>query len=949
MMTKIFQQKIKSALVCSLVLFLLSNLFMPFSVGFGQKQIALAQGIGNFVPRYPQRLIYVAEEIQEASAYLTYLNKKLATLVNKCDFKNATSHVQRQTATSFKAGDPEAFGECCPDRMEIEKTQNQIIIKINQLSYLHKLIQKEVDFGLDAELKTLRENEAHKLEINLNNLLSAIDKDAVENIITVALENSDIIDDDRYTVEKKGKANWGKDLITSFVLCILPGEQKPIEMKFNVGVGIEDLDLGELRIEKFGLNLPETIKLSDIADFDDYVIPAPEISIDFPPVNKLEDLHIDSIALQPSSVGVPGIAPTSFSCAQVKPQTKQNIVAGEDSDHYIDVNWYLKTFSWLSEQCQTMPELKNKIDPTIPETVAGAPNPFCFDQYNVHKSIVRACDQEWQEYYDCLEIGMGTCNKPVAFCLNLGMSGTLERHKAYQRECLNLDLGANCILDIFCDIDENNCEATPQSIDRVLNTLENKCIELKESRTEIESPVPCSFLPIFTQEFKEPDPGYFQDTASVPSHPVSDSSGIKVGANCPVSASALPKLELPDIIIPDIQLPEFNFSPFLKVHLPNFIFEDLITPDLELCNLDGCKNLIPDIMVDFAFPNLRLPEIKIPPLLIDTGLPEVTPTLEINNLTMPSVQIPLPEFNLTDFISPEFKLPEINMPGPKVTMAFAGLEIDMLNVILGLIQAYLEIPGFCISGQVVMIPLEFVFPDYYFSWPRFPEIPDLCNNEYININDFCKDIKSALDFSALDEIAKIQSSVNQAVQSIQGFLDSIATKIETIITAELNGQLLSMREEIQKAINTNIGYAVIENGKIKIPSFSVPLNDIVIPMDEVNAELSKIPKEITIPWAAELNEGITLDPPIVQKLPTIPLGNLGYHKEFILKIPGFQLPSFSFDLTLAGYLGFEGQPPSGESGDNPYPIGTINANVGKITSMNSTISIAAKNIVEVLK
>ena len=944
MMTKIFQQKIKSALVCSLVLFLLSNLFMPFSIGFGQKQIALAQGIGNFVPRYPQRLIYVAEEIQEASTYLTYLNKKLAELVNECDFKNATSQVQRQDTENFKAGDPEAFGECCPRRMEIEKTQNQIIIKVNQLSYLKTLIQKEMDFGLDAELKTLREAEGKKLEINLNNLLGFIDKDAVENILTVALENSDIIDDDMYSVEKKkGIARWTKDIALKLMVCLL-GEQEPIEMKFNVGLGIEDLDLGELRIEKFGLNLPEKIKLSDIADFDDYVIPAPEINIDFPAVNKLEDLHIDSIALQPSSVGVPGIAPISFSCAQVSSQAKQNIKEGKDSDHYIDVNWYLKTFSWLSEQCQTMPELRNQTPESGNQEV---PNPFCFDQENVHKSIVSACDQEWQEYYDCIDIGAWTCDKPVAFCFDLGMSGRLERHKAYQRECLNLNPSdANCVLNIECDIDEMNCEATPQSINRVLNALENKCSELKQNR-EAETPTPCKFLPLFTREFKEPNPDYFQDTASVPSHTVSDSSGIKVGVNCPVSASALPKLELPDIIIPDIQLPVFNFSPFLKVHLPNFIFEDLITPDLELCNLDGCKNLIPDIMVDFAFPNLRLPEIKIPALPIDIpDLPAVKPNLEINNLAMPSVQIPLPEFNLTDFITPEFELPKINMPGPKVTMEFAGLEIDMLNVILGLVQSLLELPTGCWSLEFINIPLVIAFPDYYFYWPRFPEFPDLCNNKYININDFCKDIKNALDFSALDEIAKIQSSVNQATQNLQIILDRIATKIETIIRTEVHQQLAAMRTEIQNKINSSIQHATLENGKIKIPSAYIPLNDIIVPMDEVNAELRKIPKEIDIPWAAELNNGITLDRPIVQKLPPIPLSDLGYQKEVIIKIPGFQKASFDFNIGIAGYLGFEGQSPS--SG-NPYPIGTINANVGKITSIHNNISIATQNIVEVLK
>jgi hypothetical protein len=936
---KILLRNYKSVSAGFLVLFLLFNLFAPFAIGFGQRQIVSAQGVGAFTPHYPQRLIYLAEETQEAAAQLTYLNKKLAGFIDKCNCKYATSQVHREDEDHFKAGDPEAFGECCPHRVEIEKTQNQIIIKINQLSYLKKLIQKEMDFGLDAELKTLRENEARKLEVNLNNLLDFIDKDSLENIITAALENSEIIDDDMYSVEKKGIADWTKDLILEFKICLL-GEQKPIEMKFNVGVGVEDLDLGELKIEKFGLNLPETIKLPDIADFDDYVIPAPEINIDFPAVNKLEDLHIDSITLQPSSVGIPGIAPTSFSCSRVGSQAKQNVEEGKDVDYYIDVNWYLQTFSWLSEQCQTIPELKN-ISPATGNQ--EAPNPFCFDQKNVHKSIISACDQEWQDYFDCLERGMGTCAKPVAFCLNLGMSNTLERHKAYQRECLNLGLGGNCVLNIECDIDGNNCYAT--NYNAVLNALKSKCFELKQNR-QPEAPEPCKFLPLFTQEFKEPDPDYFKDTASVPSHIVSDSSGVKVAANCPVSATPLPKLELPDVIIPDIQLPQFNFSPFLKVHLPNFVFEDLITPDLELCNLDRCKNLIPDIMVDFIFPILRLPEIKIPELPIEIpDLPEVKPTLGISNLEMPSIPISLPEFNLTDFITIEFELPQINLPGPKVTLEFAGLKIDMLNVILGLVQSLLSLPTGCLSLQVFGIPLTIAFPDYYFYWPRFPEFPDLCNNEYININKFCEEIKRALDFNAFDEIAKIQSSVNQATQNFQIILDGIAAKIESTITTEIQQQLASMRTEIQNKINRNIQFATLENGKIKIPAVSIPLNDIVVPMEIINAELGKIPGEIEIPWMAGLDE-IKLDRPIVQKLPSIPLSNLGYQKQVIIKIPGFQKASFNFDVGMAGYLGFEGKPPLG---GNPYPIGKINANVGKITNVNNNISIAAQSIVEVLK
>ncbi|MEA3344133.1 MAG: hypothetical protein U9Q16_00385 [Patescibacteria group bacterium] len=945
---KMFLNNSKGVLSGFLVLFLLSNLFIPFSIGFGQKRVAYAQGIGNFVPRYPQRLIYLAEEIEEASTHLTDLNKKLAEFVNECDCKYGTSQVQKGNASTFQRGDPEAFGECCPNRVEIEKNKNQIIIKVNQLSYLQKLIKKEIDFGLDAEMKTLRENEALELEINLNKLTELLDIDAVENILTVALDNSDIIDDDMYTVEKKGIANWGEDVVLDIIAC-LTGEQKPIEMKFNVGVGIEDLDLGELRIEKFGLNLPEEIKLSDIADFDDYVIPAPEINIDFPVVDKLEDLHIDSIALHPSSVGMPGITPLDFSCTQVKSQAKQNIEEGDGADHYIDVNWYLKTFSWLSEKCQTMPELKNKmptslISGTPPADLETVPNPFCFDQWNVHKSIVSACDQEWQEYYDCIEIGMGTCDKPVAFCFDLGMSNTLERHKAYQRECLNLELGGSCVLNIECDIDDNNCYSTNH--DTVLNTLKSKCTQLRKSRTEIESPEPCRFVPIFTQIFEEPDPDYFKDTASVPSHNVSDSSGIKVGANCPVSASPFPKLELPDIIIPDIQLPEFNFSPFLEVHLPNFIFEDLITPDLELCNLDGCKNLIPDIMVDFVFPRLNIPKIEIPEFDFAQDIPGASPSLKIHNLEMPSIQIPMPEFNLTDFISIEFELPEINIPGPKITMEFAGLEINMLNVILGLVQTLFDIPNFCVSAKITLpIPLVFAFPDYYFYWPQFPEIPDLCNNKYININDFCKEIKKALDINAFDEIAKIQQSVNQATQNLQFVLDGIATKIETTITTEITQQLNTMRGEIEKAINKSLGNAAIENGRLRIPSVRAPLEDIVVPMDEVNAELHKIPKEIKIPWAPGLNE-IGLDEPIVQKLPSIPFSNLGYQKEIIIKIPGFQMMLSSFNVSIKDYLGFEGKPPLG---GNPYPMPTINANVGKITSFHNDISIATKSIVKVLK
>jgi hypothetical protein len=852
-------------------------------------------------------------------------------------------------------GSPEAFGDPCPNRKEMEKKQIGIRNKAEEISYLRKLLIKEKEAGLEAELKTLREDEAKALENSLNGLLAAS-----KDIVSPALNNAAVFDSNEYSAEKKCHGQYKKGVIFTLIACILKslGEQDPIKIIFKVGVALKKWELGEMGAN-IGINLPDKINITNLNKLKDIKINLPDTNI------PLKDIPLSGlVAISPSSPRMPELPSLNLSCPKFNSQS-YNCQSGtekkEKSDYYIGAEWYFQTFSWLSEKCQNIPGMKNQYN---------MPGFGCFDVNNAHLTVVQECDALWQKYTQCLEAPAGTCKKPSGICASLGMSSTLERHKAYQKECANLFQGEKkptpqgCYLNIVCSGSEGkDCHATSESIKKVLNTLKNKCSQLKEEKIKV-APEPCKFLPLFTGKFEKPKiQTYQQPTSACPSQTISDSTGAGIRLDCPLSIPSVPKIKLPSIKIPDIYLPTFSFMPFFKIKLPNFIFEDLDLPDLELCNLDKCKNIIPSLKLKIPYPSLSIPTTEIPPI----SLPSLGYKIKINSINFPSLPIPLPQIDLSKLLSSDINLPKISLPRPKITLKLNGVKINAFNMLLGLVSSFINIPTGCISAKVSFIPLIIAFPDYYFYWPKFPEVPDLCNNKYISVNKFCGDIKESLSSSKVyKKTQEAQDTINKAIkEKLQNKLNGLAETFKESISNGIT-QYVKKHTTIQikrksgtlKIAGQDINNVKIKDGKLIVYGKEIPIEDgslkitggeVPISADAINKKMSKIPAEINIPWPEGLKASLKN---LIEKqweLPSIPLDNLSFMKKKEINIPGFQESSYNFSVDLFGkYPSCTGEPPSG---GNPYASANqkISGNLSKIGQYSEDISANAKAIIKILE
>jgi hypothetical protein len=564
----------------------------------------------------------------------------------------------------------------------------------------------------------------------------------------------------------------------------------------------------------------------------------------------------------------------------------------------------------------------------------------CLDKENVYSVITRDCNLLWDEYYQCLEDPLVQCPNPPGICEEI--KSYEARSGAIQRECQTL-------------FQEEN-EDTPSPCD--LSALENKCEQLKEKGRE-EVPESCKFLPLFTGKMEIPgDESYeFSSADNCSAQTISDLPESAIRLDCPslpsIGSATLPKIKLPSIIIPDIKLRDFKFMPFIKVNLPDFIFEDLVFPDLNLCDFDACQNMIDQMKIDFKFPSLMIPNIDIPPLYISLadifgiGGADLNPLrLEMNDIEFPPIPFGLSGFNLNNYISFDVEVPEISLPRPEIILNFNGIKINAFNILLGLVALIIPIPGGCIgiSGGISGIPIVIGFPDYYFYWPKFPEIPNLCDNKYINLSSFCQKVENSLIRDVQNRINEIENIINRAVQTqIQNRLDRVALIFEQVIRETVLEQLEEIKDKIEQEIRSSVASAKIENGMLKIPKAIVPLEGITILMDRINRELSRIPLEINLIWPANLKR-IPLTNPITYQLPSIPLSGLSFTKNFTLNLPGFQLPSFSFSAGI-NYPGIESESPSG---GNPYSVGQINTGLETIININKGINAISDQLKNIL-
>ena len=936
---KFFIQRKKALISLILFLAILTNLIAP---------AVLAQGMG-FFPEYPSRLKYIVEELSQAGQDLAYLNEELRNETARCSFQNALSQCGQDSSVNTQIFSPDVFGDSCLNREEVEQIKTDVKNKTEQVIFLKELLKQEMAAGLEAELETLREDEAETLRTGLGDLITYS-----ENISASAQENTGFLDNSIFSVETQCNAQCGTGNIFELRACIFgsAGNQDPITMEFQVGARITDLDLGEVRIDEIELNLPSRIEISGIGTVGDFTIDLNDVVIDFPsiPANDLGEfdlsgLNLGTVALHPPSADIPVVSPVGFSCANFSASAYQ--CQGEEGDlsgYYIDLEWYLQTFSWLSEKCNDSPTMTD--EDGIPKEEIEQ----CFDKENVHLTIIRDCDLLWDDYFICLEelaldpLAELECNPPSGICGEINSSSA--RSAAIQRECRNLFQEEGDPIPGLCN----------------LNALENKCLEIKESKRET-VPDSCKFLPLFTGEIEIPNSQTYEPTAgdACPAQTISDIPESAIRLDCPslpgIGSSTIPKIKLPGIIIPDIELPDFSFMPFVRVNLPDFIFEDLIFPDLNLCDFDACLPFLDPMNIDFQYPSLMIPSVEIPPLYISLadifsgalGIPGagINPlAVEIDDINFPPIPFGLSGFNLNNYISFNIDLPEISLPRPEIILNFNGVKINSFNILLGLVASIIPIPSGCIGviGGISGIPLVIGFPDYYFYWPKFPEIPNLCDNEYINLNTFCQKMENSLIQDVAERIEEIEGIINRTIQTqLQNRLDRIAVIFERTIRENISNELERIKDQIEQAIQESVAMAVIENGMLEIPTATVPLEEITVLMERINREISRIPLDINLIWPANLRR-IPLTNPIAYQLPSIPLSGLSFAKTFKIKLPGFQLPSFSFDFGIT-YPSCEGESPSGGS---PYPMGQINTNLGEIINIKDSINGVSNEIKDIL-
>lgn len=903
----------------------------------------------SFMPRFPQRLMYLAGEMTILSQNLVNFSEELNTLTQKCGCQHAESQCQQSkilgVQVGCKPGKIKTFGDPCPHREEIEDRQLDIQMKIEQFSYLQKLLKKEMEVGLEKELKTLRPEVAEELKDNLNKLLELNQNAILSASSTYPLPLQCTAD--------KCQAQCQQGSSFSLKACLNPGQQKPMEAIFEAGVGLNDLELGEVGIKNINLGLPEEIELKDLAELSSFTISLPSVNITFPEITiaKLQagaslDLSGRPIVFNPPSPTIPQPPLLELSCPKLPPyepstfsQTSLaqtigdfpfrtlgcgcspswSITVEEESVDYVDVEWYFQTFSWLSEKCQELPGMKDE------QGIPTEKIEKCFDQENVHLTIIQECDDFWANYNP-------ESPPPIPpICNALGLSSSATQ---IQQECQNLF--------------EQEGESAPSNCN--LSVLKEKCEQLKDEGME-ETPEPCKFLPLFTGQFPSPDSYEFSGSPQFsPAQTIADFPLSMLG--CPASPPTLPKIIFPKIIIPDIKLPHIKFWPFFDIKLPNFIFEDLILPDLDLCDLDNCANIFPDLK--FQLPYLDIPQIIVPSI----QLPDISanisgygvikvplPRVELSEIEYPVISLNfLQSFNLGNLITPELELPRIELPRPKVHFAFKSLNIDFLNILLGLIGQFLPIPSGCIGFDFHIIPLSIIFPDFYFTWPAFPRIPEIPFCE--NINDFCQKAKTNLK-EVTDKVKEIENLANTTFQNeIQAKLNLAAQEInQTLANAigeQLNQRSQTIIDEIEKHIQLN---AKIEAGVLKIPPLSIEMPDIEVPGISLS-EITGLPDKITIPWPESLKK-IILEKEITYKLPTISLDKLSYEKEISIKIPGFQMPSLTVTLgSLLNYPSCESQPPSGS---NPCPTGQIQQKLEEIKQVKGEIEETSKKIIYILE
>lgn len=964
---------IKKQKIVWIIISLVSGLVIIFFIFFLNPSFnLLGQGRSPF-PSFPQRIIYLTSEISKISEESMILNKELLNLIRKCDCKYARSNCKQVEILGLircKAEEDKISGNVCPLKEagpdETEPGINGLQLAINDLnihfSLIQALLKEELDDGLKRQLEILEsEEEAEILKKNLEDIQKLSNQ--MREITEKNRELPEQCDIDKCIPQCEYRADF------KLKACIIPGQNKPIETEFEVGVKLEDLKIDLIKVENINLNLPKEIDLPDpptIPGFKDNIkvkftlacptektqtlkLPLPKPRLPEPPVLKL------SCPEDPKG--------SDYSC---EPSSDQGEIEG-----FNELDWHFQIFSYLNGEClkvvkQDLTTLTNPIKKEKYEKLIQS----CSEPERVISVITLECEKSWkwdsikrkwvlsdpESQKICDQIGHLTKTPPMP-------PTRLQRQIEWCRK----------LFEERGEEPPDDCSSPFDNIPRI----KKKCEEIKNKK-EKEIPLSCKLLPLLSMPPGKlelpPEMRISGKTRKCPAQKITDSPYFPI-KGCKIGIPSFPKIKFPPIEIPDITgLPSFRLTlPFINfdlidIRLPNIIFEDLVFPEIDLCNLDECQYLFPDL--EFKIPSLKIPEIIFPPRIIEIRDTDIKITIEIPSIKFPDLDFKFPQLlNLISFTLPEIEIPEIpSLPKPELIFKFKGIKIDLIGILIGLLVEIKILPPSCHDFNFKLIPIIWKPPDFYIRWPGFPEIPDFCED----IRKFCKDAKKSIN-EVVAKVPEIQKKVNTIFENkIQKKLDDAAKKLNEEIAKEFSGKINSLYDAIKEEIYRHLpehasGYVappspiapmpgvwqvVKELSCDLIPPFtystSVPITIPEIPLRKYISE-EDWPDKIPIEWPEELKKiTLTLEKHL-KYLPaatTIPLSKLSYTRKIPVKIPWLQLPHATIDFDfLKNPTACKGGPPKG---GNPCPADEIRDNLKEIEKLNKEIEESAQKIENIL-
>ncbi len=789
-----------------------------------------------------------------------------------------------------------AFGEPCPNRDAIEKNQIEVKEKTEQISFLRNLLIKEMETGLERELETLDKEIAEELRTNFNEILQQS-----QDISSLSIENSKLPSD---CVAENCSVACGSGTAFKAKACVesIRGEQKPITLKFNVQVGLEDLELGKVSISAVNLKLPEEINISPLGDLT-IAVPPQEIVVSFPPQETLPDLSQQTYTVHQAETLLPKAPKLTLPCPKFTESSYQCEAEFQQEEiTHSGMSQYSEELARRSEACQNL---------------APDPNSDCYQ--SIKRQIEN--DPRWikaiEECKNAVKCAL-TDTKCIADCMS--------RIKECEKECEGIP-DCSCNQEDWLRGCKEGCNVE-DLIKKRNEQIENEAKRICK-RPECFNPqalgvnLPSAF-------------NYSVPQKNCPSQIIHSFPSSMLG--CEASPPTIPSIKLPSIKIPDIKLGELKLLPFLYIKFPSFVFEDLIFPQINLCNIDDCKNFFPHL--DFQLPILSIPEIDA----IEAQAPELgAPKVRIETFPIPPIPFTLPQLPnllLSSLMLPELDIEVISLPDPRISVGLEGIDADIAWALASFLlnRLGLPVPEFyaCVEGFFQTgLPVSIVFPNYYFAWPAFPDIPQIpfCKD----INDFCGKIKTKLKV-VTDKVPLIQNKVNQAFQKeIQQKLDKAAAEINKEISEEIKKYLEKVSQQIKREVEEKIKSAQVKDGKIYIPPAFIKVEGLKKTYN-LNNKI-KIPQKIVIPWPEELKKVPLQRDPIQYNLPTIPLSDFSFSKTFSLKGPGFQSLSINVDFQYGAEC--VSLPPSGD----PCP----GIDVQKIKDIQQEINETSKTISNILE